>query len=324
MYSSRPKRPCQIGNVARVAPVGHVDVVICQQRAHRVAQQRGEVTGHRRHQQHARLLARLVLGKSQQLRERRVDDHLPRSPRPRARRRPPCRCRMRGAYASAVLGRSVRTRRRRAHSSRCPGYASRADASTWPGCSSSVSADPAAGAQRVEQVRVGLVGLVQHGRSSAASLSGRQRKDRATSLTRKRAHLAWRLRCSRTDAESRGAAVATSKAVLTISSKNYSSWSLRGWLLARFAGLPFDGEGRRAGRSGRARRDAAARLVDPRAEPEGWAGDGVGHAGDRRVPERDRVRRPACCRPTRWRARTAARSAARCTPGLPTCARRCR
>ena len=31
-----------------------------------------------------------------------------------------------------------------------------------------------------------------------------------------------------------------SKATLTISSKNYSSWSLRGWLLARFAGLAFD------------------------------------------------------------------------------------
>ncbi|HUB94416.1 MAG TPA: glutathione S-transferase family protein [Stellaceae bacterium] len=29
------------------------------------------------------------------------------------------------------------------------------------------------------------------------------------------------------------------KAVLTISSKNYSSWSLRGWLLVKFAGLPF-------------------------------------------------------------------------------------
>src|SRR5450631_2550666 len=29
------------------------------------------------------------------------------------------------------------------------------------------------------------------------------------------------------------------KAALTISSKNYSSWSLRGWLLARFAGLDF-------------------------------------------------------------------------------------
>jgi glutathione S-transferase len=27
---------------------------------------------------------------------------------------------------------------------------------------------------------------------------------------------------------------------LTLSSKNYSSWSLRGWLLARFSGLPFE------------------------------------------------------------------------------------
>lgn len=30
------------------------------------------------------------------------------------------------------------------------------------------------------------------------------------------------------------------KTTLTISSKNYSSWSLRGWLLARFAGLEFE------------------------------------------------------------------------------------
>lgn len=33
---------------------------------------------------------------------------------------------------------------------------------------------------------------------------------------------------------------ATGPATLTITSKNYSSWSLRGWLLTRFAGLPFD------------------------------------------------------------------------------------
>ena len=33
---------------------------------------------------------------------------------------------------------------------------------------------------------------------------------------------------------------AASRATLTISSRNYSSWSLRGWLLARFAGLQFD------------------------------------------------------------------------------------
>lgn len=30
------------------------------------------------------------------------------------------------------------------------------------------------------------------------------------------------------------------RAILTISSKNYSSWSLRGWLLCRMAGLDFD------------------------------------------------------------------------------------
>ena len=32
------------------------------------------------------------------------------------------------------------------------------------------------------------------------------------------------------------------EATLTISSKNYSSWSLRGWLLCRMAGLDFDEE----------------------------------------------------------------------------------
>ena len=30
------------------------------------------------------------------------------------------------------------------------------------------------------------------------------------------------------------------EATLTISSRNYSSWSLRGWLLAKFAGLEFE------------------------------------------------------------------------------------
>src|SRR6059058_2511409 len=30
------------------------------------------------------------------------------------------------------------------------------------------------------------------------------------------------------------------KTTLTISSKNYSSWSLRGWLLAKFSGLEFE------------------------------------------------------------------------------------
>ena len=34
-------------------------------------------------------------------------------------------------------------------------------------------------------------------------------------------------------------AAKTARATLTLSSKNYSSWSLRGWLMARFAGLDF-------------------------------------------------------------------------------------
>jgi glutathione S-transferase len=41
-------------------------------------------------------------------------------------------------------------------------------------------------------------------------------------------------------AKTRRAAPPTARATLTISSKNYSSWSLRGWLLARFSGLEFD------------------------------------------------------------------------------------
>ena len=45
---------------------------------------------------------------------------------------------------------------------------------------------------------------------------------------------------SPTKPSARKAAAKTSLATLTISSKNYSSWSLRGWLLARFAGLEFD------------------------------------------------------------------------------------
>jgi glutathione S-transferase len=36
------------------------------------------------------------------------------------------------------------------------------------------------------------------------------------------------------------ATAAVARATLTLSSKNYSSWSLRGWLMTRFAGLEFD------------------------------------------------------------------------------------
>ena len=48
---------------------------------------------------------------------------------------------------------------------------------------------------------------------------------------------------SRSKAPQRAAPAASprvARATLTLSSKNYSSWSLRGWLLCRFAGLDFD------------------------------------------------------------------------------------
>ena len=46
---------------------------------------------------------------------------------------------------------------------------------------------------------------------------------------------------ARSKAPQRARPAATpARASLTLSSKNYSSWSLRGWLLARFAGLEFD------------------------------------------------------------------------------------
>src|ERR1700760_3257636 len=40
--------------------------------------------------------------------------------------------------------------------------------------------------------------------------------------------------------ERRFEGITMARATLTISSKNYSSWSLRGWLLTKFSGLPFD------------------------------------------------------------------------------------
>lgn len=68
----------------------------------------------------------------------------------------------------------------------------------------------------------------------AATASKKARPTRSPSASRKRAP---------TPAAAPSTAVATRnptpETTLTLSSKNYSSWSLRGWLLARFAGLPF-------------------------------------------------------------------------------------
>ena len=68
------------------------------------------------------------------------------------------------------------------------------------------------------------------------------------------------------------------EATLLISSKNYSSWSLRGFLLAKLSGISFKEERVSPGRPARARRTADAHLLHPRALPHPWRCQRVGHA----------------------------------------------
>ena len=53
-YESKPKLPSRERDVARVVPVGDPHVLLGEQRAHGAAQQRGEVAGQRRDEQHLR------------------------------------------------------------------------------------------------------------------------------------------------------------------------------------------------------------------------------------------------------------------------------
>src|SRR5438552_1271027 len=52
--------------------------------------------------------------------------------------------------------------------------------------------------------------------------------------------LAWRAQAGAKAAAKSAAKPTRPSATLTLSSKNYSSWSLRGWLLCKFAGIAFD------------------------------------------------------------------------------------
>src|SRR5262249_53240354 len=54
------------GNIARIVPVGDVDVVVLQQRLHGAAEQGGEMAGHRRNQEQPRLLRRVFLLETQE------------------------------------------------------------------------------------------------------------------------------------------------------------------------------------------------------------------------------------------------------------------
>ena len=111
-----------------------------------------------------------------------------------------------------------------------------------------------------------------------------------------------------------------SKAVLTIASKNYGSWSLRGWLLCKMAGIDF--EEQHIGTDDPSMR-AELLLLSPsflvpcleHGEVKVWQ---LPNTCMSFIPRR------VCCLPTARSAPIAARFAGRCIPASAIYDRRCR
>ena len=205
-------------HLAGVDPVGDVDVVVAQQRLDRAAQQRGEMPRQRRRHQHPRLRRVHVLGEVQQVPERQVSttssvtgtSRLPTRTDPMSNP---------GRMRELEPRDQLQRRRRRAPAGQGrAGRRSRAPIAT-----------------RGAAAREGRPGA---GRSRRASRSPVRRRP-CHRLVKKLVQIF--LRCEKiicTATTERPEAMAP--ATLTISSKNYSSWSLRGWLLCRMAGLDFE------------------------------------------------------------------------------------
>ena len=111
--------------------------------------------------------------------------------------------------------------------------------------------------------------------------------------------------------------------ILTISSKNYSSWSLRGWLLCRMAGVefveevvPVDDPANRA----------ELLLLSPSILVPCLTHDGTRIWDTLAIAEYLNELRPKAglCRRSVPRAPTVARFAVRCIPGSPICDPHCR
>ena len=113
------------------------------------------------------------------------------------------------------------------------------------------------------------------------------------------------------------------KAVLTISSKNYSSWCLRGWLLCKLAGLELEEE--------------VVSMADPSTRAEllllspSFLVPSLTHEGVRvwdtlAISEylAETFPKAACYPSIGPRARIAGRSAGKCTRASTTCGPRCR
>ncbi len=114
------------------------------------------------------------------------------------------------------------------------------------------------------------------------------------------------------------------KATLSIASKNYGSWSLRGWLLCKMSGLEF--EEQMVGSDDPSTR-AELLLLSPSFLVPCLTHDGV-KIWDTLAIAEYLHETPAGGRPAAQEAapsaRVAARSRAKCIPASATCARRCR
>ena len=112
-------------------------------------------------------------------------------------------------------------------------------------------------------------------------------------------------------------------ATLTIASKNYGSWSLRGWLLCKMAGLEF--EEQQAPSDDPSTR-AELLLLSPSFLVPCLTHDGVKVWDTLAIAEyvNELSPMPGSFLPSGSRAPAAARSLAKCIPASATCARRCR
>ena len=112
-------------------------------------------------------------------------------------------------------------------------------------------------------------------------------------------------------------------ATLTIASKNYGSWSLRGWLLCKMAGLDFE---ERQTPSDDPSTRAELLLLSPSFLVPCLTHDGVKVWDTLAIAEYVNELKPDAnsCRQTASRVPIAARSPVKCTRASVTCGRRCR
>src|SRR6185437_11625347 len=225
----------RLGHVAGALPVGNVDVVIGQHRLDRMTEQGGEVPRHRRHDQDARLFDIGLLPEVEQGRERRFQ---------------------RGDFGDRhgaafdldridLVARPVMDETGAVHDfgRRRNALEDVVRARAGAGVAKHRAGQPRPCAQWRIEVQMSLIGVIQHretgtplvlpifcGAAIFDRFHARSRENTSAIYAAPRNNWlrSWRESCR------------MSKPLLTISSKNYSTWSLRGWLLCRMAGLDFD------------------------------------------------------------------------------------